>query len=81
MNYLPFKLSAVALSFFSAATLAADNPSTEHTPAEIIVESDPAIEKIIHPPQFFRFAARRAFGQHFSPVVEQRPGRRPEAVD
>ncbi|RRJ23036.1 TonB-dependent receptor [Rheinheimera mesophila] len=37
MNYLPFKLSAVALSFFSAATLAADNPSTEHTPAEIIV--------------------------------------------
>ncbi|WP_233006793.1 TonB-dependent receptor family protein [Rheinheimera faecalis] len=37
MNYLPFKLSALALSFFSAAVIAEENASPDEIPDEIIV--------------------------------------------
>ena len=37
MNYLPFKLSALALSFFSAALMAAEKQIPDEIPDEIIV--------------------------------------------
>src|SRR3989338_5174339 len=37
MNNLPFKLSALALSFFSAAIIAEENKTPDEIPDEIIV--------------------------------------------
>lgn len=37
MNYLPFQLSALALSFFSATLIAVENTNPDELPAEIIV--------------------------------------------
>lgn len=37
MNYLPFQLSALALSFFSAALIAVENTNPDELPDEIIV--------------------------------------------